>query len=258
MQAITESKGAAKEYNRLSCNLCFGCSHACDYCYAAKMAVRFGWFKSIQDFQQKPFPREGIIEALEKDAKKWSKKAPGEFVLLSFMTDPYQEPLNSKYKLARQAIEILHKYDLGVNILTKGIITDFDLLGKRRELSKVGITITGAYKDMEPNAATPVSRYNNIQTAKLFGIKTWCSYEPVIEPDSVLWHIQMHYAKFDEIKIGKWNYSPEAKKIDWYKFGHEAEELCQKLGVKYMIKADLRKEMKSCTAHGQIREITEI
>lgn len=250
--AIYKPKGKAKEYGDFACNLYTGCGFCCTYpCYAQAMAARFG----NNEFFTNPQPREGIIERLKKDAKKlaWDwyagmghgmciKEPP--FVFLCFSCDAYQ-PINKEHQLTRQAIETLHRRGIGVNILTKGIITDFDLLGKMPHLSKVGITLTGANRPepYEPLAAAPNHRMNNITEALDRGIETWLSAEPVIDPAVTLADIKKYWEFFDEIKIGKWNHSPEAKKIDWYKFGHQVEALCRDLGVKYYIKEDLRKEM---------------
>lgn len=45
----------------------------------------------------------------------------------------------------------------------------------------------------------------------------------------------------DKVKIGKLNYHPSS--INWKQFGHEAEALCQRLGLDYYIKDNLRAEM---------------
>ena len=42
MKVIYEPKGRAKEYAELAVNLYNGCSHGCEYCYARKIANRFG------------------------------------------------------------------------------------------------------------------------------------------------------------------------------------------------------------------------
>ena len=75
------------------------------------------------------------------------------------------------------------------------------------------------------------------------GIKTWCSFEPVINADRVLEAIEACSDILDKVKIGKLNYYPS--NINWKKFGKEAEELCQRLGLDYYIKDSLRKEMEA-------------
>lgn len=266
---ITTSSGAAEEYSKYSLNPYEGCGHGCTYCYAAQMQARWGNFKDCQDFFDNPRPRPNVIERLKVDAPKlrkaYLKKRNGysdlvasgfdpsvlvcpevPFILLCFMCDPYQ-PINQEYQLTRQAIEILHENGLGVNILTKGTITDLDLLAKNPHLSKVGITYTGSDSYTERNAVVPYYRTKNLIHAKELNIYTWASLEPVISPRMCYEYIEDHYSLVDEFKIGKWNYSPEAKKIDWHRFGHRAEALCHKLGVNYYIKKALRKEMKCKT-----------
>jgi DNA repair photolyase len=261
LKAIYKPKGKALEYGEYACNLYKGCGHGCTYCYAPSV-LRM----DRKEFYNNPQPRDGNIEALKRDAKTLGaetmpsvvarqlecfdaamqggfspppKRPP--FIFLCFTCDPYQ-PINQKYQLTRQAIEIIHGEGLGVNILTKGIITDFDLLAKNPHLSKVGITVTGDNGTYEKHIPLLAERYNNLHEAHKAGIPAWISFEPIINVDAVLRAIP-RLIGVDEFKIGKWNYSPEAKKIDWYKFGHEVEELCQKLGVNYYIKEDLRKEM---------------
>lgn len=42
MQAIYKPKGRAGEYCSYAVNVYTGCNHGCDYCYARKMANRWG------------------------------------------------------------------------------------------------------------------------------------------------------------------------------------------------------------------------
>ena len=84
-------------------------------------------------------------------------------------------------------------------------------------------------------------RLTDLYAAKCRGIKTWCSFEPVLYADAVLDCIENCHDLFDKVKIGKLNYYPS--NIDWARFGREAEALCQKLGLDYYIKESLRMEM---------------
>ena len=93
----------------------------------------------------------------------------------------------------------------------------------------------------EPYAVYPIFREQQLAEAKECGIKTWVSFEPVIDALDVLSCIRECHSLIDKVKIGKLNYHPSA--INWAKFGRKAEELCQSLGIEYYIKDSLRKEM---------------
>jgi DNA repair photolyase len=235
MKAIYTPAGKAGEYAKFACNLYLKCGHGCTYCYVPAMLR-----KTKEDFFNNPQPRNGIIEALEKEAPKYK----GKEVFLCFTCDPYQ-PINQEFQLTRQAIEILHSNNVSVNILTKGVITDFDLLKERPSLSKVGVTLTdlcvGIGSGLEPHTASYDDRVDNLISAKECNIKNWVSLEPVINPELSLQFIRQLDGFVDAWKIGKWNYSPEAKKIDWHKFVNEAIEILEKNGNKYYVNEDLRK-----------------
>ena len=227
MIAIYKPTGNAKEYGSLACNLYKGCGHGCSYCYVPSV-LRM----DRKEFYNNPQPRTGVIEALKKEAPKYQ----GKEVFLCFTCDPYQ-PINKKYQLTRQAIEILHKNDITVNILTKGVITDFDLLAKRPTLSKVGVTFDGTEIFSER-----LFRNSNLDEAKKHGIATWASLEPIIDTKNIMLIIE-HWIKnnADIIKLGKWNYDKRSNDIDWHKFVNEAVNLLERLGCKYYIKESLQK-----------------
>ena len=125
---IYERKGRAREYAPLAANLYTGCGHGCKYCYACKMAVRFG---RGEGFHENPKPRESVLKYLSKDCQNLrGSRIP---VLLSFTTDPYQ-PIDEEIGLSRNAIQIMHNHGMAVEVLTKGgtrACRDFDLLTNR-------------------------------------------------------------------------------------------------------------------------------
>jgi DNA repair photolyase len=65
----------------------------------------------------------------------------------------------------------------------------------------------------EPNADIPLNRLNVLHKAHSMGIKTWVSFEPVINANAVLSCMKNNYRAFDKVKIGKLNYYPSD--IDW-------------------------------------------
>ena len=124
-----------------------------------------------------------------------------------------------------------------VQILTKGDGKScLDLLD---ENDWYGVTFDGS------ESGTPVAttRISSIIGALQRGVKTWASFEPVLDPQSVLGYIEIAGKCFDRVKIGKLNYHQPPQPIDWGAFGREAEKLCQDLGLDYYIKDSLRKEM---------------
>lgn len=223
MNTIYVPKGAAKEYGDYSLNIYTGCPHRCWYCFAPGVL-----HKDRNTFHTDVRPREGIVEATEGYLK--STKMTGKTVHLCFTCDPYPTKYDSS--ATREIIRLLKKYGNHVQILTKGSgMRDFDLLDGN---DWYGVTLTGT-------EGTKCHLISELKEAHDRGIRTWISFEPVLDAQGVLEQIQ-HTASFaDRVKIGKLNY--HHSDIDWRQFGHDAEALCRKLGAEYYIKESLRREM---------------
>src|ERR1035437_4963332 len=110
---IYETTGRAQEYNYLAVNLYQGCAHKCVYCYAPDVV-----HTSRAQFFNDPNPRANILNKIEHDARILMNDGVHGPVLTCFTCDPYQ-PLEAKYQLTSQAIDILHRYGMNVSILTK-------------------------------------------------------------------------------------------------------------------------------------------
>lgn len=238
-KVLYKPKGKAGEYSKLAVNLYTGCSFGCTYCHAPRVL-----HKTKENFHQHVKPREMILKRLEADCSKWNGEKDS--VLLCFTCDPYQ-PAEMEYKITRRAIEILHAHYFPVTILTKAGMAatrDFGLLSKRRKDS-FATTLTHLDVDVlskwEPEASSPQSRISSLEFAKYQDLNTWVSIEPVINPKESLKIIKITSEYVDEFKIGKLNYHPRSKEIDWKRFALEAVELCDKLGAKYQLKEDLKK-----------------
>ena len=226
MKPIYEPKGKAKEYGDYAINIYTGCPHRCYYCFAPSVLR-----KDREVFHSVVEPRAGIVEAVRKQLER--EKITGKLIHLCFTCDPY--PTGYDTTPTREIIKLLKEHGNHVQILTKGDGSrDFDLLD---ENDWYGITYDGAYHGMYE----PSDRLADVYSLKSWGVKTWCSFEPVVDAEHVLECIKNCHDLFDKIKIGKLNYYPSD--IDWKAFGHTAEELCKELGVDYYIKDSLRKEM---------------
>jgi len=245
MKVIYVPTGKALEYGKLACNIYLNCTHACRYCYCPDTLKI-----SNNEFFQTPTPRPHFLEDLEADAHSLQKKGSKEPVFLSFIGDCYQ-PIDKEYQLTRQAIEILHKFEIPVMLLTKGgrrAMRDFDLL-QDGDMFGATLTFTEQYGDQsvhwEPGAALPFERIHTLWAAHELGIKTWVSLEPVIDPRQSIELIRVTNGFVDHYKVGRWNHSKEAEKINWRNFAYEARAVLQRYRCDYYIKKDLAKEFVS-------------
>ncbi len=238
MPLIYEPRGKAAEYSPLAMNLYSGCSHGCVYCYAPAAT-----YKQREVFHVNPKPRQNFFAELEKDLRKYrGDKRP---VLLCFTTDPYQ-PIEDTAKLTRLALRGLVENGNAAKVLTKGgmrAARDFDLMKSGNV--DFGATLTlmdeSESRIWEPFAAGPSERITALRTARERGIRTWVSLEPVIDPEAVYALIQATHKFVDLFKVGKLNYHPRAKEIDWHEFRVNVEALLVSLKKDFYVKEDLRK-----------------
>ena len=184
MSIIYKPKGRAGEYSKLALNIYSGCQHGCKYCYVPTILRR-----NREDFHTNIKVRDNILSLTEEDASKLSEEGCKDKILLSFTCDPYQ-PVERKLGVTRKIIKILNRYNLNFQILTKGGLgaaRDFDLYKKEDEFAT---TLTFANEEFsklyEPVAADPESRIASLIEAKKYGIKTWASLEPIINPNQTL------------------------------------------------------------------------
>ncbi|MCL1855923.1 MAG: hypothetical protein FWF86_09335, partial [Clostridia bacterium] len=185
-------------------------------------------------------PREDIVEAVKRQLDKG--KIRDKLIHLCFTCDPYPIGLNTRP--TREIIKAIKQSGNHVQILTKGgcrALRDFDLLDGG---DWFGVTVTNAIDSLarhnEPYAAPTSERLEALRRAKLAGINTWVSCEPVYDPPTV-YQLIMDTGYIDLYRIGKLNYAPS--RIDWGAFGRECERICRAAGRDYYIKQDLRKEM---------------
>lgn len=232
MKPIYVPKGAAKEYGDYAINIYTGCPHRCFYCFAPSVLRR-----DREQFHNTVEPRSGIVDATERQIER--EGITDKLVHLCFTCDPY--PNGYDTTATRDIIQALKNSGNHVQILTKGDGTrDFDLLD---EDDWYGITLDGTTTRKGHFDNAPLFRYCNLIKAHEKGIKTWVSFEPVLDAENVLGMIKDVAPYADKVKIGKLNYHPSD--IDWANFGRQAEELCVKLGLDYYIKDSLRKEMEN-------------
>ena len=233
---IYEPRTRAKEYADLAINIYNSCNHGCWYCYAKK---NFDRWNPNKTFGEDVKPRENIVEATKLQLSKGKYK--DKKIMLCFTCDPYPHIVDTMP--TREVIMAIKEAGAHVQILTKGgdrARRDFDLLDSG---DSFGITLTG-YD--EPFSAEPVLRIETLKDVAKLGVKTWVSFEPVIDTVEVLKDISflpVYVGTNTLLKIGKLNHYKND--TDWKKFGIEAERICKESGWSYYIKEDLRAEMET-------------
>lgn len=239
---IYEPKGRAREYSPLALNYYKGCNHGCKYCYVPKMICRFN-----PEYCHDNVTVDVDFDRIERSAKKFA--GCGKQILLSFTGDPYCGYLP---ETTSEVLRILNKYEHHVAILTKGgmrCINDIDIFHSFGKRIKVGASLVFDNDTdsllWEPGAATPKDRIESLRILQSNGIKTWVSFEPVIDPIQTLALLQRVSYMTDHVKIGKINnYKGLDRSIDWSKFITEAVSICRKNNIKFYVKNDLRRYSK--------------
>jgi len=244
MILIYRPSGRAREYSPLALNIYKGCDHGCIYCFARRMpGAPEPWEKAI--------PRRELCAALSLELE--HRREPiTQQVLLSFTGDPYCQA-ERQFKITNEVLGILLAYQVPVAILTKGgdrCLDDVHLF-KRFERIKVGATLTflnedpiwGESQEWEPGAADPQDRLDTLKALNRAGIRTWASFEPVLDPEQSLELMRRGLDCIDEYAVGRWNHDPRAEDIDWLDFAARAVAILRKAGKPFYIKADLRKSL---------------
>ncbi len=161
-----------------------GCEHGCVYCYA-RPAHAYVDLSPGLDFESRLFYKVNAAELLEKKlAEKNYQCSP---IALGSNTDPYQ-PIEREYKVTRQIIEVLARYNHPLTIVTKSALVerDIDLLAPMAEKNLVSVYVsvttldTQLMQKMEPRATAPMRRLETLSHLHSAGIHTGMMFAPVI------------------------------------------------------------------------------
>ena len=234
---IYEPRGKAREYSPLAVNLFSGCGHKCSYCYVPDVI-----FKSRNDFDNNVSERKNAIKELYKSAKKF--RGINKQVLMSFTTDPYN-PLNDETKLTASALEILFNNQIPVAILTKSglrALQDLELFKKFEGNIKVGASLTYDNEKhsrlVESGAALPNERIEMLKTLNKNNVRTWVSFEPIVQPYQTLNLLEKTVDFVDEYQLGK--LAHDKRKFDWNYYLQTAVDILRKNKKEFYIKKTLR------------------
>lgn len=178
-----------------------GCQHGCSYCYARFMKRFTGHKEPWGEFVDVK------INAADLLYGEITKKKRGR-VWVSGVCDPYQ-PLEARYNLTRQCLEILAQNNWPVTIQTRSplVLRDIDILKEMQSL-EAGLSITTAddaiRKLFEPNASPISERINALAELHKAGIKTYAMVAPMLPGAEKL--AELLKGKIDFLLIDRMNY----------------------------------------------------
>jgi DNA repair photolyase len=166
-------------------------------------------------------------------------------VWVSGVCDPYQ-PLEAKYKITRQCLEILAQSDWPVFIQTHSplVLRDSDIFKKLKNI-EVGLSITSANDEIrkifEPNAPPVMERLRAIESLHQNGIRTYVMVAPILPEAENLINIlagKVDYIIFDRMnyfhadKIYKNHGWSEKNTYEYFKtIGSRIVKDCTRLGI---------------------------
>jgi DNA repair photolyase len=154
-----------------------GCEHGCRYCY--------GRFMMRYTRHREPWGRFVDVKMnAPRVLMKQVKRSRIGRVFISSVCDGWQ-PLEGKYGITRECVEILLAYGFPITILTKSALAsrDLDLFKGRREV-ELGATLTaldeGLRRIFEPRGSSSEERLFLLKQAKEKGITTYAFLGPIM------------------------------------------------------------------------------
>jgi DNA repair photolyase len=194
-----------------------GCQHGCYYCYARFMKRVTGHKEPWGQFVDVKINAPDLLRAEIK------KKKRGR-VWVSGVCDPYQ-PLEKKYKLTRQCLEILAQYNWPVTIQTRSplVLRDIDIIREAHDF-EVGFSVTTAddsiRKLFEPYAPPVIDRIKAMEELHLAGVRTFAMIAPMLPGAEGL--AELLKGKVDYVLIDRMNYHY----ADWVYRKYGLEDKC--------------------------------
>ena len=178
-----------------------GCQHGCSYCYARFMKRVTGHREPWGEFVDVKINAADLLRVEIK------KKRRGR-VWVSGVCDPYQ-PLEAKYRLTRQCLEILALNTWPVIIQTRSplVLRDIDIIKDAQDF-EVGLSITTAddriRKLFEPQAPPINDRIQALDELHKAGIRTYAMIAPVLPGAEGL--AELLKGKIDYVLTDRMNY----------------------------------------------------
>jgi len=192
-----------------------GCQHACSYCYARFMKRFSGHKEPWGEFVDVKINAADLLRV------EIARKAMGR-VWVSGVCDPYQ-PLEERYRLTRQCLEILAQNGWPAAIQTRSplVIRDMDILEEAAGF-EVGLSVTTADDSIrrlfEPHSPSIDDRLKALGALHEAGIRTYAMVAPMLPGAERLGELLK--GKIDYLLMDRMNYHH----ADWIYRKHGLED----------------------------------
>jgi len=211
-----------------ACNVAWGCSNGCSYCYGPKVGKQ-----SRESWIQVRYPKKSPYELVQHQLMQGKINPQGVFI--SFMTDPFLPETCTSALIA-----MLRDKGIRVATLSKLDVSPFHHIRHGVTIASLGYSFHDRY---EPNTLPAYKRLRFLQAAKDRGDFVWVSMEPY--PPSTI-HKQNLPRLLEELKFvdliifGKWNYDSRAR-TELAKQEYEEEiNVLRKFGRKHNIRVHIK------------------
>jgi len=198
-------------------NLYRGCQHQCIYCDSRSECYQI---ENFADIQVK-------INAVDLLADALPRKRVRGTIGFGSMNDPYM-PVEKKYLLCRQALDVIVRHQFPVHIITKSdlVLRDLDLLKKINQVyAAVSFTITAADDDLakqiEPGAPSSSARFAAMRALADAGIHTGVTMMPILPfiedtEENITRLVEMAHGSGAEYILPWFGMTLRAGSRDWY------------------------------------------
>jgi DNA repair photolyase len=171
--------------SRYGMNLYRGCAHNCVYCDG-----RAEGYYVDGEFGRDVTVKMNAIDILRRELDPKSKRVPFKrsFIMVGGGVGDGYQPIEKKYQLTRQALQLMYEFNLPVHMLTKSTLIkrDIDILKKINEQSRAVVSFSFSSVDerisaiFEPGVPPPAERLQTIAFFKDEGIACGMFLLPVI------------------------------------------------------------------------------
>ncbi len=171
--------------SRYGMNLYRGCIHNCVYCDG-----RAEGYYVEGEFGEEVEVKVNAIELLRRELDPKGKRKPLKraFVVVGGGVGDSYQPVERKYRLSRQVLELLEEYDFPVHILTKSTLVerDLDILQRINKKSRMMLSMSFSSVDeristlLEPGVPSPQERLSTLAKFKEAGFACGMFLLPVI------------------------------------------------------------------------------